>query len=83
MIRKYHELAKLTLFGAFVVETAILIRTIIIIRNQTMVVNTLENLSEYYVDILEKNDVHLTDYDLIALNTILESPSITAIGYRD
>ena len=71
MVEKYREITKLTMLGALVVETAILIRMAFIIKEQNLTITTLENVSRYYVDMLDKNDVPLTDYDVIALNTIL------------
>lgn len=71
MIPKYREITKLALTAALVVETAILIRAAFTIKAQHTALELLENLSEYYVDILERNDVDLSDYDIIVLNTIL------------
>lgn len=71
MIPKYREITKLALTAALVVETAILIRAAFTIKTQYTALEMLENLSEYYVDILERNDVDLSDYDIIVLNTIL------------
>lgn len=71
MIPKYREITKLALTAALVVETAILIRAAFTIKVQHTALEMLENLSEYYVDILERNDVDLSDYDIIVLNTIL------------
>ncbi|QYW00681.1 hypothetical protein SEA_RONEY_42 [Gordonia phage Roney] len=71
MLRQYREITKLTMLGALVVETAILIRMAYAIKEQNLTITTLENVSRYYVDMLDKNDVPLTDYDIIALNAIL------------
>ena len=71
MVEKYREITKLTMLSALVVETAILIRMAFVIKEQNLTITTLENVSRYYVDMLDKNEVPLTDYDVIALNAIL------------
>lgn len=71
MIRRYRDLAKIAMLGTLVIETAVLIRIASMLRDQNHNVDTLERVSQYYVDILEKNEVPLTDYDVIALNLIL------------
>lgn len=83
MLEKYREITKLTMLSALVVETAILIRMAFAIKEQNLTITTLENVSRYYVDMLDKNDVPLTDYDVIALNAILTKHPALDLDYGE
>ncbi|QPL14689.1 membrane protein [Gordonia phage Schwartz33] len=62
-----------------VIEGFTLARVLVLCRYKQLKIEILQDVARYYADMLEKNEVALTDYDLIALNSILErNPSIKA-----
>ena len=67
------------LTAVIVTETILLARSFLVVRDQNDVIKTLEDVSNYYVYILDKNDVPLTKYDLIALNSMFSKTSVIEI----
>lgn len=79
----YSNILKNVLTAVVVTETVLLARSLLVIRDQNEVIKTLEDVSNYYVYILDKNDVPLTKYDLIALNSIFSKTSVIEIEDDD
>lgn len=79
----YSNILKNVLTAVVVTETVLLASSLLVIRDQNEVIKTLEDVSNYYVYILDKNDVPLTKYDLIALNSIFSKTSVIEIEDDD
>lgn len=75
----YSNILRNVLTAVVVTEAVLLVRSLLVIRDQNEVIKTLEDVSNYYVYILDKNDVPLTKYDLIALNSIFSKTSVIKI----
>lgn len=75
----YSNILRNVLTAVVVTEAVLLARSLLVIRDQNEVIKTLEDVSNYYVYILDKNDVPLTKYDLIALNSMFSKTSVIEI----
>lgn len=75
----YSNILRNVLTAVVVTEAVLLVRSLLVIRDQNEVIKTLEDVSNYYVYILDKNDVPLTKYDLIALNSMFSKTSVIEI----
>jgi hypothetical protein len=62
----------LVLAGLVIFETTMLVGAASQLREKSQEADVLADLSRYYADIMKRNDVDFTDYDLIALITIME-----------
>lgn len=54
------------------VESSYLLKMSLVSKYHHLKIETLQDVARYYADMLQKNDVELTPYDIIALNAILE-----------
>jgi hypothetical protein len=62
----------LALAGLVIFETCMVVGAASQLREKSQEADVLSDLARYYADILKRNDVDFTDYDLIALLTIME-----------
>lgn len=60
------------LAGLVIFETTMLISVANQLREKSKDADVLSDLARYYADILKRNDVDMSDFDLIALLTIME-----------
>ncbi|QFP94925.1 hypothetical protein SEA_OHMYWARD_43 [Gordonia phage OhMyWard] len=72
MIKVDRKMLNSLLLLLVAVETSYLLKLTIVSRYHHLKIETLQDVARYYADMLQKNDVELTPYDIIALNSILE-----------
>ncbi|QJD49619.1 membrane protein [Gordonia phage Secretariat] len=72
MIKGDHGLLSTALVALVIFEGFALVKMSNGSRYKELKIEVLQDVARYYADILEKNEVQLTDYDVIALNAILE-----------
>ena len=73
MRRLNQDILILLLSGLVIFETGLLVSVSMELQKKSKDVDTLSDLSRFYADILKRNDVDMSDFDLIALLTIIES----------
>ncbi|QDH85274.1 hypothetical protein HWC49_gp43 [Gordonia phage Kenosha] len=83
MLKASPATVQTALVALVAVETAILLRLCWNSRQNHVKIETLKDVARYYADMLEKNDVELSDYDIIALNTILHKGHYADTGLND
>ncbi|QAU06274.1 hypothetical protein SEA_RICKMORE_40 [Gordonia phage Rickmore] len=83
MVKASPATVQSTLMALVAVEAVILLRLCWNTRQNHVKINTLKDVARYYADMLEKNDVELSDYDVIALNTILHKGHYADTGLND
>lgn len=76
MIKVDRKMVNSLLLLLLAIETSYLVKMAILSRYHQTKIETLQDVARYYADMLQKNDVELTPYDLIALNAILERGKI-------
>ena len=54
-----------------VAEGALIVQTLLLNYKKSEVIKTLQEVSNYYVHLLDEHEVPLNDYDRMALNTII------------
>lgn len=61
------------LAGLVIFETSMLITVAKQLREKSKDADVMSDLARYYADLLNRNDVEMEEYDVIALHAIVES----------